>query len=141
MIHENQFVRAALLALATLWGADEATAQDKFPSKPVRIVVTFGAGGSGDLLARTLAQQMGEQLGQPVIVENTAGGNAIPGTEYVARQPADGYTILQYSTTMAVNMVLQPKVPYDLFRDFAPVAYTFDAPLVLLSAGTSRTAS
>lgn len=137
MMQRSHFLRAALLALATICGAGAAAAQDKFPSKPVRIVVTFGAGGSGDLLARTLAQQLGEQIGQPVIVENRAGGNAIPGTEYVAKQPADGYTILQYSTTLAVNMVLQPNVPYDLFRDFAPVAYTFDAPLVLLTPGAS----
>lgn len=137
MIQRKHFIQAGLLALAGFGMATQALAEEKFPSRPLRIVVTFGAGGSGDLLARTLAQQLGEVLGQPVIVDNRAGGNAIPGTDYVAKQPADGYTILQYTSTLAVNMVLQPNVPYDLFRDFTPVAYTFDAPLVLLTSGAS----
>ena len=133
MIQRKHFIQGALLSLAGLGLSCQAIAQDKFPSKPLRIIVTFGAGGSGDLLARALGQELGDVLGQSVIVENRAGGNAIPGTEYAAKAPADGYTILQYSSTLAVNMVLQPGVPYDLFRDFTPVAYTYEAPLVLLT--------
>lgn len=115
----------------------EAWAQERFPSKPLRIIVTFGAGGSGDLIARALATPLSAALGQTVTVENRAGGNALPGTDYAAKAPADGYTILQYTTTLGVNMVLQPNVPYDLFRDFAPVALAAEAPLVLLTPGTS----
>jgi tripartite-type tricarboxylate transporter receptor subunit TctC len=126
-----------LVSLACLGLSFHVIAQDRFPSKPLRIIVTFGAGGSGDLVARTLAGQLGEVLGQPVIVENRPGGAAIPGTEYVANAPADGYTILQYTTMLAVNMVLQPRLPYDLFRDFTPLSYAFEAPLVLLTPGTS----
>jgi tripartite-type tricarboxylate transporter receptor subunit TctC len=100
-----------LVSLACLGLSFHVIAQDRFPSKPLRIIVTFGAGGSGDLVARTLAGQLGEVLGQPVIVENRPGGAAIPGTEYVANAPADGYTILQYTTMLAVNMVLQPRLP------------------------------
>lgn len=137
MIQRKAFIRAALLSLATLAMAPHAGAQDKFPSRPLKIVVTFGAGGSGDLMARSLAQQLGEVLGQPVVVENRAGGSAIPGTESVAKAPADGYTILQYTNTLAVNMVLQPNLPYDLFRDFAPLAYAFEGPLVLMTPGIS----
>lgn len=103
-----------------------AVAQDRFPSKPLRIIVTLGAGGSGDLVARTLAQQLGEILGQPIVVENRAGGAAIPETEHAAKAPPDGYTILQYTST-----------PYDLFRDFTPLSYAFEAPLVLLTSGSS----
>jgi tripartite-type tricarboxylate transporter receptor subunit TctC len=136
LIHRKHFVPAILLALAGLGLAAPAAAEDKFPSKPVRMIVGFGAGGSGDLLARTLAQQMSETLGQQVIVENRPGANAIPATEYSAKQPADGYTIMEYTTTLAVNTVLQP-VPYDLFRDFTPIAYTFSAPLVLMTPATS----
>lgn len=132
MIHRKQFIHATLATLA-LGLSCPASAQDVFPSKPLRIIVTFGAGGSGDLLARALGQELGDVLGQPVIVENRAGGNAIPGTEYVAKSSADGYTILLYASTLAVNMALQPVLPYDLFRDFVPIAYTFDAPLVLLT--------
>jgi tripartite-type tricarboxylate transporter receptor subunit TctC len=133
MISRKQFIQATVLAVTGLGLSCPAIAQDKFPSKPLRIIVTFGAGGSGDILARALGQELGEVLGQPVIVENRAGGNAITGTEYAAKAPADGYTILQFTSTLAVNMVLQPGLPYDLFRDFTPIAYTFDAPLVLLT--------
>ncbi|HSW19448.1 MAG TPA: tripartite tricarboxylate transporter substrate binding protein [Ramlibacter sp.] len=137
MINRKVFVRAGMLALACAGLSSQAIAQDKFPSKPLRIIVTFGAGGSGDIVARALATQLGEALGQSVVVENRAGGNAIPGTEYAAKAPADGYTILQYTTTIAVNTVLQPIIPYDLFRDFTPRAFVCEAPLVLLTPGTS----
>jgi tripartite-type tricarboxylate transporter receptor subunit TctC len=137
MIERRTFVRTALLAAIGLGLQAPSMAQDKFPSRPVRLIVGFGAGGSGDLLARTLAEQLSKVLGEAVIVENRPGGNAIPATDYAARAPADGYTLLQYTTTLAVNMVLQPNVPYDLFRDFTPVAYVHGAPLVLLTPGNS----
>src|SRR6478752_4799889 len=108
MIHRKRFIQAAVLSLVGPSLSCSALAQDKFPSKPLRIIVTFGAGGSGDLLARSLGQELGDVLGQSVIVENRAGGNAIPATEYAAKAPADGYTILQYTSTLAVNTVLQP---------------------------------
>jgi tripartite-type tricarboxylate transporter receptor subunit TctC len=138
LIQRKQFLHA-LVGAAVVALSSQAVAQDKFPSKPLRIVVTFGAGGSGDLMARTLATQLEQVLGQPVVVENRAGAGGIPGTDYAAKASADGYTILQYTTTLAVNMVLQPSVPYDMFRDFTPVSYAFEAPLVLLTAGTSPT--
>src|SRR2546425_1225913 len=131
MIERRHFASACLVSLACLTLPVQAIAQDKFPSKPLRIIVTFGAGGSGDLMARTLAAQLSEVLGQPVVVENRPGGAAIPGTEYAANAPADGYTILQYTNTLAVNMILQPRLSYDLFRDFTPLAYAFETPLVL----------
>jgi tripartite-type tricarboxylate transporter receptor subunit TctC len=129
---------AAFLGLAffLVWG-QQGWAQDRYPSKPIRIIVAFGAGGSGDLLARTLAQQLTEVIGQSVVVENRPGGNAVPGTEYVAKSPADGYTLLQYTSTLAVNTVLIPNISYDLFKDFVPVAFTSEAPLVLLTPASS----
>ncbi|XAH22001.1 tripartite tricarboxylate transporter substrate binding protein [Xylophilus sp. GW821-FHT01B05] len=137
MIRRRGFMQAGLLAVPGAGLGTRAIAQERFPSRPLRIIVTFGAGGSGDLVARTLAQQLGEILGQSVIVENRAGGAAMPGTEHAAKAAADGYTILQYTNTLAVNMVLQPSVPYDLFRDFTPLSYAFEAPLVLLTSGSS----
>lgn len=137
MVNRRQLVQAGLLALPSLAIAPHALAQDKFPSKPLRIIVTFGAGGSGDIAARTLAAQLGEVLGQSVIVENRAGGAAIPGTDYAAKAAPDGYTILQYTGTLAVNMVLRSEVPYDLFRDFVPVHYSFESALVLVTHPTS----
>jgi len=112
-------------------------AQDKFPSKPVNIVVTFGAGGVGDILARALAIQLTETLSQSVIVENRPGGSGVPGTQYVARAPADGYTILQYTTTLALNQIMRPNLSYDLLRDFIPLSFSFEAPVLLLTPGTS----
>ena len=106
MIPRRQFVQAAALSLIGLGLAGPTLAQDKFPSKPLRIIVTFGAGGSGDLLARALGQELGDVLGQAVIVENRAGGNAIPGTEYAAKAPADGYTILQIGRASCRERVL-----------------------------------
>jgi tripartite-type tricarboxylate transporter receptor subunit TctC len=136
MIQRKHFIQAGLFALAASAGTPVAFGQDRFPAKPLRIIVTFGVGGSGDLVARTLAQQLGEVLGQSVIVENRPGGAAIPGTEYAAKAAPDGYTILQYTNALAVNMVLQPSVPYDMFRDFTPLYYAAEAPLVLLAPGS-----
>jgi len=133
----THFLKSTLILLALAATAPLLQAQDKFPSKPVTIIVAFGAGGSGDILARTIAIPLGETLGQSVIVENRAGGQAVPGTLYVARAPADGYTILEYTSTLAINQVLHPNLPYDLLRDFTPLSYSFEAPLVLLTPGIS----
>src|SRR4051812_21633651 len=83
--------RCACLALLV---AASAFAQDRYPSRVVRLVVPFAVGGSTDVLARALAQQLGERIGQPVVVENRPGAGGTVGTEYVAKQPADGYTLL-----------------------------------------------
>lgn len=118
-----------------------AAAQESFPSKPLRIIVTFGAGGSGDLVARSVAQELSEVLGQSVIVENRAGGGGVLGADYAAKAPADGHTILQYTNALAVNMVLQPRINYDMFRDFTPLYYAAEAPLALLTPSNSNNLS
>ena len=111
-------------ALAAPAGAQE------FASKPVRIVVPNPAGGTVDLVARTLAQSMGPALGQNVVVEVRPGGNTIIGSEAVARAPADGHTILMVGTPFAMNPVVRP-VPYDSDKDFAPVARLVSLPYVV----------
>jgi tripartite-type tricarboxylate transporter receptor subunit TctC len=98
-----------------------ATAQN-FPTKAVRIVVPFPAGGSFDVTARILAQRMGGPLGQSVIVENRPGGGTIIATEYVSRQPADGYTMLVAGPSFVINPALRAKLPYDIARDFKAVS-------------------
>ena len=99
-----------------------AAAADVYPSKLVRIIVPFAAGGSTDLFARRIAQRLNETWRQPVIVENRPGGGAIPGSDYAARQRADGYALLVGTvTTHAVAASLYPKLPYDIQRDFAPI--------------------
>ena len=93
-----------------------------YPSRPVTIVVPFGAGGPADIYARFLGQRMQEPLGQPVVVENRPGGGSVVGTDAVAKSPADGYTLLLMSNTHTVNETLIPNKPFVLLRDLAPVA-------------------
>ncbi len=106
-----------LLALA----AALAQAQT-YPSRPVTIVVPFGAGGPADIYARFLGSRMQEPLGQPVVVENRPGGGSVVGSDAVAKSAPDGYTLLMMSNTHTVNETLIPNKPFVLLRDLAPVA-------------------
>ena len=92
-----------------------------FPSRPVKIVVPFGVGGSADVYGRFLAAKLSDALGQSFVVENRPGGGAVIGTDAVAKSPADGYTVLVMSNTHTVNETLIPKKPYDLMKDLAPI--------------------
>jgi tripartite-type tricarboxylate transporter receptor subunit TctC len=108
----------ALLALA----APLAHAQ-AFPSKPVRFIVSFPPGGAADQIARAISQPLQEALGQPVVVENRAGANGNIAGEYVAKSPADGYTLLMSSGgTVSINPHLYSKMPFDPVKDLVPVA-------------------
>ena len=105
-----------------------------FPSKPVRIVVGFSAGGPTDVIARILAQDMTTALGQSVVVENRTGANAIIATELVARSAPDGYTTLFSSLSLIVNAILlEGKVKYHPFKDFAPVNLSAVLPLLIVT--------
>ena len=102
-----------------------AFAQQKFPVKPVRLVLPFAAGSAVDLLARLYAQRMTEGWGQQVVVDNRTGANGIIGMEFIARAAPDGYTIgMANIATLAVNPGLYPKISYDSLRDFVPVSLT-----------------
>ena len=105
-----------------LLAATVATAADVYPSKLVRIVVPFAAGGSTDLLARHIGQQLNALWKQPVLVENRVGGGGIVGSELVMKSPPDGYTLLVGTvTTHAAAATLYKKLPFDVQRDFAPI--------------------
>jgi tripartite-type tricarboxylate transporter receptor subunit TctC len=108
---------ALLLALA----ATLAQAQS-YPSRPIKIIVPFGAGGPADIFARFLGREMEGPLGQPVVVEDKPGGGSILGSDAVAKSAPDGYTLLMMSNTHTVNETLIPKKPFVLLRDLAPVA-------------------
>src|SRR5881398_2762900 len=109
-----------------------ATAQD-YPSKPVGIIVGYSAGGGNDLIVRVMAPRLSEGLGQPVIIENKPGAQAIIATEYVAKAPPDGYTILMGPTgPMTMNPATYSKLPYDPVRDFAPIATIGQFPLLVV---------
>src|SRR5438270_6695087 len=92
-----------------------------FPDRPVRIIVPYTPGGGNDTLARVLGQKLEEQWRKSVVIENKSGGNTIIATEFVGKQPPDGYNILMVSTVFAVNPALVPKLPYDTFAHFTPV--------------------
>ncbi|MGQ2980011.1 MAG: tripartite tricarboxylate transporter substrate binding protein [Polaromonas sp.] len=115
------FQRLASGLLACLLLASLASAQN-FPSKPLRIVVPFGAGGVADLTARTVAQKLGESLGQPVVIDNKPGAGGIVAGDAVAKAEPDGHTLLLMSNGTAVSAGLFKSLPFDTVRDFAPVS-------------------
>jgi tripartite-type tricarboxylate transporter receptor subunit TctC len=133
---DRRLLVAALTSVAVLSVAGGASAQpaDDFPNHPIRIIVPQAAGSGIDLQARTLAQKMTELLGQPGIVENRAGANAIIGTDAVAKSAPDGYTLV-YAPVSAVttNAFIYKKLPYDVARDFAPITQTVANPLGLIA--------
>src|SRR6187455_3437524 len=94
-----------------------------YPSRPVRIVVGFPAGGATDIMARLMGEWLTERLGQQFIVENKPGASGNIGTETVAKSPADGYTLLQVVTPHAINAALYSNLSFDFMRDIAPVIY------------------
>ena len=124
-------VLALAMALATGF-TSVALAQQAYPSKPLRLVVGFPPGGANDILARLVGARLQEQWGQPVVIDNKPGANAIIATEFVARSAPDGYTLLiGASGAMAFNPGLYAKLPYDPVRDFEPVTMLGSFPLVL----------
>ena len=122
---------ACLLALLSIGVASVAPAQE-YPARPVRIVVPFAAGGPADVYARFLGQRLQEALGQPFIVDNRPGGGSVIGTDIVAKSAPDGYTLLLMSNTHTVNESLMATKPFQLMRDFVPVAPVNSSDLVLV---------
>ena len=124
----SRLALAACLVLAC--GA--ATAQ-RYPEKPVRMIVPFQPGGGSDTVGRALARGMSERLGQPIVVENRVGAAGSIGADFAARAPADGYTILLGSTSELTQYpVVNPKIRYDPVRDFAPIGMVAIVPLVFI---------
>ena len=108
-----------------------------FPDKPVKLVVTYPPGGSSDLMARIMGQKLNQVWGQPVVIESKPGANGSIGTEYAARQPADGYTFLIGNLqAMSVNPLLN-KVPYSIEKDFIPISLTTTGPNILVVPAAS----
>jgi tripartite-type tricarboxylate transporter receptor subunit TctC len=118
-----------LLAVAVALGL-AVPARAQYPSKPVRVIVPFPPGGPVDGVARQIAHQLAEATGQNFLVENRAGGNSAIGSDFVAKSPPDGYTLLINASIFAINPHLV-KVPYDVNRDFTPVALLAKGPLVV----------
>jgi tripartite-type tricarboxylate transporter receptor subunit TctC len=126
-------MRAALAAAGAALAlcAGQAAGQ-AWPAKPVRIIVPFPAGGATDLLARSLAQKLGESLGQTFFVDNRAGANGNIGAAAVAKSPPDGYTIMFCTTgPLVFNKIIYKTTPFDPLRDFAPIVLVADVPLLV----------
>ena len=128
------FFGALSCALACALPSPGAQAQS-FPSKPIRLVVPYGPGGATDILGRLIAQRWGELLGQTVLVDNKAGASGSIGTDFVAKAPPDGYTLIMATIgSQAINPVLYTNLPYDVNRDFAPVGLALTNHFVLATA-------
>ena len=122
-------------ALATPLMAKHAAAQD-YPTKPIRIIVPYAAGGGADAVARILGQQIGAAMGQSVVIENKGGAGSIIGTELVAKAAPDGYTLLLgQSGPIAINPAVYKSLPYDPVKDLAPITMTNSYPYVLVVNG------
>ena len=119
-------ITAAMLGIASL-------AQAAYPDKPIRLIVPFPAGGAADVMARGMAQQLGSELGQTIVIDNRGGAGGTTAAEAAARSAADGYTLF-FGTmgTQAINPAMYPKLKYDPLKDFAPISVTHITPRVLV---------
>jgi len=124
---------ALLAALAALAAPSEPRAADAYPAKPIRLIIPFPPGGSNDVVGRVIATQLGERLGQQVVVDNRGGAGGVIGTEMAAKAAPDGYTLLFISSAFAANSSLY-KLPYDPVKAFMPVAMIAAGPNVLAVA-------
>jgi tripartite-type tricarboxylate transporter receptor subunit TctC len=125
-IRDTVLAGGALLALS----AFVASAQS-YPSKPVRVVVPYGAGSATDALARLIAQKMSDNVAQQVVVDNQPGANGIPASAAVAKAAPDGYTLIMIAANHVVNASLYSKLPYDTLKDFKPILRVAFAPFIL----------
>ena len=124
-------------ATAGVLSAAPAQAQGTWPDKPLKLVVPYPAGGNADNTARLLATQLGQRLGQQVVVDNRPGGSGTIGAAAVAKAPADGYTLLLDATAFTVNPSLFPKLPFDAAKDFAPISLVLQVPLLMVVPANS----
>ncbi len=124
-----KFIGSAAL---TLLSASAIAQSESYPSKPIRLIVPYAAGGNGDVVSRILSAKMGPALGQQLVIDNRGGAGGNIGAEIAAHSPADGYNIVLGTNTHAINMSLYSKPGYDLVRDFAPISLVSSAPMVLM---------
>ena len=124
---------AALFALAALSGASSAGAQSDYPARPITIVVGFSAGGTTDIIARLISEELRKSLGQPIIIENRPGAGGNIGAELVAKAKPDGYTLLMGSVgPLAINASLYKRMPYDNLKDLTPISLVAQVPNMLV---------
>src|ERR1700730_8388373 len=127
-------MRLLLWATLLLPLAAPVRAETNFPSRPIHLIMPYAPGGIVDFAGRVLAQKLGEVLGQPVVAENRPGAGGIVGVEYVARSAPDGYDLVIMDPAIVINPTLQKSMPYDIFKDLAPVSIVNSSPEVLVVA-------
>lgn len=134
----HNIVSTAVLALAAACGTSAALAQGTaYPVKPIHLIVPYVPGGTTDLLARIVGQQLSERMGQPVLVENRPGANGMIGADFVAKAAPDGYTIgIASPGTHAANATLYKNITYDTLKDFTPISLAVSAPMLLVASPT-----
>jgi tripartite-type tricarboxylate transporter receptor subunit TctC len=125
-------VFAATVVTVAAWGVMPAMAQERWPVKPVRLVVPFSPGGSTDVVARMIGQKLSVLWGQPVIVENRAGAGGNLGADMVAKSPADGYTLLMASGSITINPHIYKNMSFDTRKDLAPITNVASGPMLLV---------
>jgi tripartite-type tricarboxylate transporter receptor subunit TctC len=131
----KHFLRSVALCV-TLAASGAASAQapaQDYPNRPIKLIVPFAAGGPTDLVGRSVAQRMGALLGQSMVVENRTGAGSTLGTDAVAKAPADGYTLLFNTFSLAINATMYPKLPYDTLNDFVSIGKVANTYLVLVT--------
>src|SRR5271166_3907902 len=121
----------AVLSFLSAVAASSALAED-YPSRPVRVIVPFGAGGPTDVFTRAISDELRKSLNQPFVMENRPGAGTIIGSEAAAKSPPDGYTLLMVSATQTTTETLAPNKPSKLMRDFVPVAGLINSELVMV---------
>src|SRR5476651_1219766 len=121
-----------ILLIAALAVQQPAFAQDSFPTRPIRLIVGFAAGSSGDVAARIVSRKLGELLAQSVIVENRPGASSMIATEYVARSNKDGYTLLLATIAATINTTLRPDKGPNFEKDLAPIVLIGSLPNILI---------
>jgi tripartite-type tricarboxylate transporter receptor subunit TctC len=130
--------RSFLITVSLALAAGTALAQGAYPSKPIRLVVPFPAGGATDIFARAVSQKLGEKLNTTIVVDNKPGAGGTIGSDIVAKAPADGYTLLlATSSTHAIGPSFGGKLPYDAVADFTPIAHVGNAPSIMVVPNTA----
>ena len=140
MLARRTFTKVAAIAISAIGlTTGSAALAQSYPSKPIRMIVPFPAGGTTDIVARIVAQRMSESMGQPVLVDNKAGAGGAIGADLVAKAPPDGYTILMHNITFPLSSVAQTlakRSPFDAEKDFAGISIAVYVPFVLTAAPT-----
>lgn len=129
---QNKTLAASAMAFATIMATFNATAQNTYPTRPIRFIVPASPGGGTDFTARTIGQKLSELIGQTVIVDNRGGAAGNIGVEIASKASPDGYTLVMPITSFSINPHLYKKLPFDTAKDFAPIVLASSAPLFLV---------